>query len=347
MIRVFKSGEVARADILYRGESGSTQAVEDAVADILADVKKNGDAAVLRYCEKFDGVKLAGLRVAQADIDAAYEAADPEFIRTLTMAAGNIEAFHKRQIRRNFVINDTPGVVLGQKVTPIERVGLYVPGGTASYPSSVLMNAIPARLAGVSEIIMVTPPAKDGSVAPAILTAARVAGVTAIYKMGGAQAVAALAGAVSAELERQIPLLPRADIARASIDNNGKIIIARDMAEGVDIANEIAPEHLEVCVDDPFSLLNSIRNAGSIFLGKNVPEALGDYFAGPNHTLPTLGTARFSSPLSVDDFVKKSSFIYYTKEALGAVQERIVDFAEREGLSAHARSVSIRFEDGQ
>lgn len=167
MIRVFKSGEVARADILYRGESGSTQAVEDAVADILADVKKNGDAAVLRYCEKFDGVKLAGLRVAQADIDAAYEAADPEFIRTLTMAAGNIEAFHKRQIRRNFVINDTPGVVLGQKVTPIERVGLYVPGGTASYPSSVLMNAIPARLAGVSEIIMVTPPAKDGSVAPA------------------------------------------------------------------------------------------------------------------------------------------------------------------------------------
>lgn len=193
MIRVFKSGEVARADILYRGESGSTQAVEDAVADILADVKKNGDAAVLRYCEKFDGVKLAGLRVAQADIDAAYEAADPEFIRTLTMAAGNIEAFHKRQIRRNFVINDTPGVVLGQKVTPIERVGLYVPGGTASYPSSVLMNAIPARLAGVSEIIMVTPPAKDGSVAPAILTAARVAGVTAIYKMGGAQAVAALA----------------------------------------------------------------------------------------------------------------------------------------------------------
>ena len=190
MIRVFKSGEVARADILYRGESGSTQAVEDAVADILADVKKNGDAAVLRYCEKFDGVKLAGLRVAQADIDAAYEAADPEFIRTLTMAAGNIEAFHKRQIRRNFVINDTPGVVLGQKVTPIERVGLYVPGGTASYPSSVLMNAIPARLAGVSEVIMVTPPAKDGSVAPAILTAARVAGVTAIYKMGGAQAVA-------------------------------------------------------------------------------------------------------------------------------------------------------------
>ena len=425
MIRVFKSGEVARADILYRGESGSTQAVEDAVADILADVKKNGDAAVLRYCEKFDGVKLAGLRVAQADIDAAYEAADPEFIRTLTMAAGNIEAFHKRQIRRNFVINDTPGVVLGQKVTPIERVGLYVPGGTASYPSSVLMNAIPARLAGVSEIIMVTPPAKDGSVAPAILTAARVAGVTAIYKMGGAQAVAALAygtesvpkvdkivgpgniyvatakrkvfgkvgidmiagpseilvladgtcnpawvaadllsqaehdklaspvlvtdswdlaKAVQAELEVQIPQLPRAAIARASVDDNGKIILCTDLHKAIEACNIIAPEHLEVCVEDPFGVLNEIKNAGSIFLGRNVPEALGDYFAGPNHTLPTSGTARFSSPLGVDDFVKKSSFLYYTREALGEVAPRIADFAEREGLHAHARSVTIRYE---
>ena len=425
MIRVFKSGEVARADILYRGESGSTQAVEDAVADILADVKKNGDAAVLRYCEKFDGVKLAGLRVAQADIDAAYEAADPEFIRTLTMAAGNIEAFHKRQIRRNFVINDTPGVVLGQKVTPIERVGLYVPGGTASYPSSVLMNAIPARLAGVSEIIMVTPPAKDGSVAPAILTAARVAGVTAIYKMGGAQAVAALAygtesvpkvdkivgpgniyvatakrkvfgkvgidmiagpseilvladggcnpawvaadllsqaehdklaspvlvtdspelaKAVQAELEVQIPQLPRAAIARASVDDNGKIILCTDLHKAIEACNIIAPEHLEVCVEDPFGVLNEIKNAGSIFLGRNVPEALGDYFAGPNHTLPTSGTARFSSPLGVDDFVKKSSFIYYTREALEKAAPRIADFAEREGLHAHARSVTIRYE---
>ncbi len=359
------------------------------------------------------------------EIDAAYNAADPEFIRTLTMSAANIEAFHKRQLRQNFVINDTPGVVLGQKVTPIERVGLYVPGGTASYPSSVLMNAIPAKLAGVSDLIMATPPARDGSVAPAILTAAKVAGVTSIYKMGGAQAVGALAygtqsvpkvdkivgpgnlfvatakrrvygivdidmiagpseilvladaaanpayvaadllsqaehdklatavlvcdsmalaEAVQAELERQIPLLPRAEIARASIDANGKIIVVQDLAEGIEIANEIAPEHLEVCVDEPFGLLNEIKNAGSIFLGKNVPEALGDYFAGPNHTLPTLGTARFSSPLSVDDFVKRSSFIYYTKEALKKVQERIVDFAEREGLQAHGKSVSIRFE---
>lgn len=426
MIRIFDSAQVSRADILYRGESGSTQAVEQAVADILADVKENGDAAVLRYAEKFDGVKLDALRVPQHEIDAAYDAADPEFIRTLTMSAANIEAFHKRQIRQNFIINDTPGVVLGQKVTPIERVGLYVPGGTASYPSSVLMNAIPAKLAGVSDIIMATPPAKDGKVAPAILTAAKVAGVTAIYKMGGAQAVGALAygtqsvpkvdkivgpgnifvaaakrrvygivdidmiagpseilvladaaanpayvaadllsqaehdklatavlvcdsmalaEAVQAELERQIPLLPRAEIARASIDTNGKVIVVKDLAEGVEIANEIAPEHLEVCVDEPFRLLNDIKNAGSIFLGKNVPEALGDYFAGPNHTLPTLGTARFSSPLSVDDFVKKSSFIYYTKEALGKVQERIVDFAEREGLHAHGKSVSIRFEE--
>lgn len=425
MIRIFDSAQVSRADILYRGESGSTQAVEQKVAAILDDVKENGDAAVLRYAEQFDGVKLDTLRVPQEEIDAAYAAAAPEFIRTLTMSAANIEAFHKRQIRQNFIINDTPGIVLGQKVTPIERVGLYVPGGTASYPSSVLMNAIPAKLAGVSEIIMATPPAKDGKVAPAILTAAKVAGVTAICKMGGAQAIGALAygtqsvpkvdkivgpgnifvaaakrrvygivdidmiagpseilvladaeanpayvaadllsqaehdkmatavlvcdsmalaGAVRAELERQIPLLPRAEIARASIDANGKIIVVQDLAEGVEIANEIAPEHLEVCVDEPFRLLNDIRNAGSIFLGKNVPEALGDYFAGPNHTLPTLGTARFSSPLSVDDFVKKSSFIYYTKEALGKVQERIVDFAEREGLHAHGKSVSIRFE---
>ncbi len=426
MIHIYKSGEVSRAEILYRGESGGTQAVEEAVASILEDVRRGGDAAVLRFCEKFDGVKLSTLRVPQEEIDEAYRGADPEFIKTLTIAAGNIESFHKRQIRQNFVINDVPGVILGQKITPIERVGLYVPGGTARYPSSVLMNAIPAKLAGVTDIIMATPPAKDGGIAPAILTTAKVAGVTAIYKMGGAQAIGALAygtesvpkvdkivgpgnifvaaakrrvygivdidmiagpseilvladsaanpayvaadllsqaehdklatavlvcdsadlaEAVSAELERQIPLLPRAEIARASIDNNGKIIVARDMAEGVEIANEIAPEHLEICVDDPFSLLNSIRNAGSIFLGRNVPEALGDYLAGPNHTLPTLGTARFSSPLSVDDFIKKSSFIYYTKEALGRVRERIVDFAGREGLLGHARSVSIRFEE--
>lgn len=426
MIKILKRSEVALEEVLLRTEASATEAVEKAVAEILAEVKANGDAAVLQYAEKFDGVKLSSLQVTQAEIEAAYEAADPEFIKTLEMAAANIRAFHTKQLHNDFTVTDKGGVLLGQKYTPIERVGLYVPGGTAAYPSSVLMNAIPAQIAGVKDIIMVTPPAKDGSVAPAILTAAKVAGVTAIYKMGGAQAVGALAygtqtvpkvdkivgpgniyvatakrrvfglvaidmiagpseilvladdtakpayvaadmlsqaehdklasavlvctsealaNAVCAELERQIPLLPRAEIARASIDNNGKIIVANDMREGVEIANAIAPEHMEVCVDDPFSLLPAIKNAGSIFLGKNVPEALGDYFAGPNHTLPTSGTARFSSPLSVDDFVKKSSFIYYTKEALSAVQERIVDFATREGLTAHANSVAIRFEN--
>lgn len=424
MIRILKRSEVSLDEILQRGDTQISEEIESAVAGILADVRKNGDAAVLAYAEKFDGVKLASLRVTQEEIDAAYNAADPAFVETLKQAAANIESFHKRQIRTDFVVNDADGIVLGQKVTPIERVGLYVPGGTASYPSSVLMNAVPAKLAGVRDIVMVTPPAKDGSVAPAILTAAKVAGVTAIYKMGGAQAVAALAYgtqtiskvdkivgpgnayvasakrrvyglvdidmiagpseilvladstanpayvaadllsqaehdrlaaavlvcdsealalAVAEEVERQLVLLPREDIARASIEANGKIIVADNLREGVDIANAIAPEHMEVCVDDPFSLLHAIKNAGSIFLGKNVPEALGDYFAGPNHTLPTSGTARFSSPLSVDDFVKKSSFIYYTKKALGAVQSQIVDFAEREGLHAHAQSVAVRF----
>ena len=426
MIRVFKSGEVARADILYRGESGSTQAVEDAVADILADVKKNGDAAVLRYCEKFDGVKLAGLRVAQADIDAAYEAADPEFIRTLTMAAGNIEAFHKRQIRRNFVINDTPGVVLGQKVTPIERVGLYVPGGTASYPSSVLMNAIPARLAGVSEIIMVTPPAKDGSVAPAILTAARVAGVTAIYKMGGAQAVAALAygtesvpkvdkivgpgnifvaaakrrvygivdidmiagpseilvladaaanpayvaadllsqaehdemasailittsrtlaGQVAAEIDRFVEKLSRKEIITKSLENYGYILVADSLDDAIATVNEIASEHLELVTKNPFEVMTKIRNAGAIFIGEYSSEPLGDYFAGPNHVLPTNGTAKFFSALGVDDFIKKSSIISYSREALENVYKDIIQFAECEKLTAHANSIRVRFEE--
>ena len=424
MIRVFKSGEVARADILYRGESGSTQAVEDAVADILADVKKNGDAAVLRYCEKFDGVKLAGLRVAQADIDAAYEAADPEFIRTLTMAAGNIEAFHKRQIRRNFVINDTPGVVLGQKVTPIERVGLYVPGGTASYPSSVLMNAIPARLAGVSEIIMVTPPAKDGSVAPAILTAARVAGVTAIYKMGGAQAVAALAygtesvpkvdkivgpgnifvaaakrrvygivdidmiagpseilvladaaanpayvaadllsqaehdrlasavlltdsmaqaQAISCEMERQAKLLPRWDIIKESVANYGCAIVFDELTDACKMADVVAPEHLEVVTAAPRELLPYLHNAGAIFLGQYAPEPLGDYMAGPCHVLPTSGTARFFSPLSTDTFLKKTSVIEYTRDALEGYAQDIIALAQSEHLDAHANSIAVRF----
>ena len=345
---------------------------------------------------------------------------------TLKMAAANICAFHEHQVHKNFVMNDTPGIVLGQKYTPIEKAGVYVPGGTAAYPSTVLMDVIPAKVAGVKEIVMTTPAGPDGKVNPSILAAAVIAGIDKIFKTGGAQAVAALAygtesipavdkivgpgniyvatakrkvfgkvgidmiagpseilvladgscnpawvaadllsqaehdklaspvlvtdsaelaKAVQAELEVQIPQLPRAAIARASVDTNGKIIVTDDMNKAIDAVNIIAPEHLEICVDDPFAVLNSVKNAGSIFLGKNVPEALGDYFAGPNHTLPTSGTARFSSPLGVDDFVKKSSFIYYTRDALGKVQSRIADFAEHEGLHAHAKSVTIRFED--
>lgn len=425
MIRILKRNEVTTQEILSRGEQETAAEIESAVAAILADVKQNGDDAVRMYTEKFDGVKLDDLRVTETEIETAYTAADPAFIETLQMAAANIEDFHKRQLRQGFLTTQQ-GVVLGQKITPLARVGLYVPGGTASYPSTVLMDAIPARLAGVEQIVMVTPPDKNGGVAPDILAAAKVAGVTDIYKIGGAQAVGALAygtqsipkvdkivgpgnifvatakrrvyglvdidmiagpseilvladstanpvhvaadllsqaehdkmasavlvcdsetlaNAVSAELERQIPLLPRAEIARISIDTNGKIIIAENLAQGVEIANAIAPEHLEICTDDPFQYLADIRNAGSIFLGKYAPEALGDYFAGPNHTLPTSGTARFSSPLSVDDFIKKSSFIYYTKDALEKVHTRVESFAEHEGLSAHARSVAARFEE--
>ncbi|PWN00187.1 histidinol dehydrogenase [Massilioclostridium coli] len=424
MIKLFYSNEMKESDILNR-EIQNNDEVEDIVADIINDVRANGDQALLDYCKKFDHADLDSLEASQEEIDDAYNSIDPEFIQTLKMARDNIEAFHRQQVRKNFVINDKEGIVLGQKVTPIEKVGLYVPGGTASYPSSVLMNAVPAKIAGVKEIVMTTPPNPDGSLPQAILAAAKVAGVTRIIKSGGAQAVAALAYGtetvpkvdkivgpgnifvatakrrvygivdidmiagpseilviadgscnpsyvaadllsqaehdklatavlitdskvlaekVQQELEVQIPQLLRSEIARTSIDQNGKIIVADSIQQAVEISNRIAPEHLEICVDDPFAVLNSIQNAGSIFLGKNVPEALGDYFAGPNHTLPTSGTARFSSPLSVDDFVKKSSFIYYTKDALSQVQERVVDFATREGLTGHAKSVSIRFE---
>lgn len=425
MIKILDYKEVEIKEILTR-DNNNDRSVDEIVSGILEDVRTNGDTALLGYCEKFDKAKLSSLEVSQQEIDDAFGSIDPDFIKTLELARDNIEAFHTQQIRKNFVLNDKEGIVLGQKVTPIEKVGLYVPGGTASYPSSVLMNAVPAKLAGVTEIVMATPPSSDGTIAAPILAAAKVAGVTRIFKMGGAQAVAALsygtesvpkvdkivgpgnifvatakrmvygtvdidmiagpseilvladgscnpryvaadllsqaehdrlasavlvtdspelAKAVQAELEVQIPQLSRADIARESIDTNGKIVLADSMKQAVEISNLIAPEHLEICVDDPFALLNSVKNAGSIFLGKNVPEALGDYFAGPNHTLPTSGTARFSSPLSVDDFVKKSSFIYYTKQALSDVQARVVDFATREGLTAHAKSVSIRFED--
>ena len=421
MIKILNSKEVSRDEIFSRVVP--TVNVEGIVADIIDNVRKNGDRALFEYCEKFDKVKLSALEVTEEEIDEAFAEVEPEFIRILNDAAENIRAFHEKQVRNSFIINGKKGVVMGQKVIPIEKVGLYVPGGTAAYPSTVLMDSIPAKIAGCEEIVMVTPPGKDGKVNPAILAAAKVAGVTRIFKLGGAQAVAALAygtesvpavhkivgpgnafvaeakkqvfgkvsidmiagpseilivadgtcdpavvaadmlsqaehdrlasavlvtdsaalaKAVSDELERQIPLLPRNEIARESIDKNGKIIIAQNISEAIEISNEIAPEHLELCLDNPFDYLDEIKHAGSIFMGKNCPEALGDYFAGPNHTLPTSGTAKFSSPLSVDDFVKKTQYTYFTRDALAAVADDVAYFAEKEGLSAHARSAISR-----
>ncbi len=427
MIRILSFDAVQPEEILNRDIRAEAD-VEAVVDGIIADVRARGDEALREYAKKFDGADLDSLLVTKAEIDEAFAAVGEDFLTTLRMAAANIRAFHEHQVHKDFVINDTPGVVLGQKYTPIEKAGVYVPGGTAAYPSTVLMDVIPAKVAGVREIVMTTPAGKDGKVNPNILAAAAVAGIDKIVKSGGAQAVAALAygtesvpavdkivgpgniyvatakrkvfgkvgidmiagpseilvladggcnpawvaadllsqaehdklatavlvtdsmdlaKAVQAELEVQIPQLPRAAIARESIDTNGKIIVTDDLTKAVEAANLIAPEHLELCVEDPFALLGQIRNAGSIFMGRNVPEALGDYFAGPNHTLPTSGTARFSSPLGVDDFVKKSSFLYYTREALGQVQSRIADFAEREGLHAHAKSVTIRYEEAE
>ena len=423
MIPILKVGQVPNSEIFARVTPEADVAA--IVADIIADVKKNGDTAVKAYCAKFDKAELTGLEVTPEEIQAAISQVEPEFLDILREAAENIRSFHSRQVRNSFVIADKPGIVLGQKITPIEKVGVYVPGGTAAYPSTVLMDTIPAKIAGCPHLVMVTPPGRDGKVNPAILAAASIAGVNRIFKVGGAQAIAALAYgtesipkvdkivgpgnafvaeakkqvfgrvsidmiagpseilviadgksnpvhvaadllsqaehdklasavlvtdseelalAVQAELERQLPLLPRQEIARASIENNGKIIVAETLMAGIEIANEIAPEHLELQVDDPFSYLDAIQNAGSIFLGRSCPEALGDYFAGPNHTLPTSGTARFSNPLSVDDFVKKSQFSYYTPEALAKAADKIAAFAEKEGLRAHGRSVTIRKE---
>ena len=423
MIPILKVGQVPNSEIFARVTPEADVAA--IVADILADVKENGDTAVKAYCAKFDKAELTSLEVTPEEIQAAISQVEPEFLAILREAAENIRSFHSRQVRNSFVIAEKPGIVLGQKITPIEKVGVYVPGGTAAYPSTVLMDTIPAKIAGCPQLVMVTPPGRDGKVNPAILAAADLAGVNRIFKVGGAQAIAALAYgtesipkvdkivgpgnafvaeakkqvfgrvsidmiagpseilviadgksnpvhvaadllsqaehdklasavlvtdseelalAVQAELERQLPLLPRQEIARASIENNGKIIVAETLMAGIEIANEIAPEHLELQVDDPFSYLDAIQNAGSIFLGRSCPEALGDYFAGPNHTLPTSGTARFSNPLSVDDFVKKSQFSYYTPEALAKAADKIAAFAEKEGLRAHGRSVTIRKE---
>ncbi len=421
MIEIVKYSETT--EIIKR--MADTNDVSGIVSDIIANVRQNGDKAIIEYAKKFDRADLTSLEVTKEEIDTALASVEPEFIEVIKEAAQNITDYHKNQVRSGFEFKKEDGIVLGQKVLPLERVGIYVPGGTAAYPSTVLMNCIPAKIAGVSEVIMTTPPCADGSINPAILAAASVAGVDRIFKCGGAQAIAALAystesipqvdkivgpgncfvaeakrmvygrvdidmiagpseiliiadgtcnpvfvaadmlsqaehdklasavlvtdseelaKAVSTELERQIPLLPRAEIARSSVDNFGRIIIADSINQAVEISNSIAPEHLEICVDNPFDYLDSVKNAGSIFLGKYCPEALGDYFAGTNHTLPTSGTARFSSPLSVDDFVKKSAYTFYTAEALGKVSDKIALFAEREGLGAHAKSATIRFE---
>ncbi len=421
MISIYNYGQVDNKEIFSR-MSPKTD-VSKIVQDIIEDVRENGDSALYRYCEKFDGAKLETLEVTENEFKEALAETEPEFIRILETAAKNIRRFHEQQKRGNYTVFGDNGEVLGQRVIPIEKAGLYVPGGTAAYPSTVLMDSIPAKIAGCDEIVMVTPPSKNGKVAAEILAAAYIAGVDRVFKVGGAQAVAALAygtesipkvdkivgpgnafvaeakkqvfGKVSIdmiagpseilvvadktsspknvaadllsqaehdklasavlvtdsmelatevqkELELQIPLLERNDIARASIDNNGKIIVADTLDVVIDIANELAPEHLELCVDNPFDYLNKIKNAGSVFMGKHCPEALGDYYAGPNHTLPTGGTARFSSPLSVDDFVKKSQFIYYPQDAFEAIARDVDFFARKEGLTAHGKSAVIR-----
>ena len=424
MIRIYQYGEVSNQEIFARTEP--TVNVTEIVTGIIQDVRTRGDAALLEYTKKFDKAELTSLQVTEEEFREALASFDPELKRVMQRAAANISKFHSRQKRNSFILNDEDGIVMGQKVIPIDRAGLYVPGGTAAYPSTVLMDALPAKIAGVKEVVMVTPPNADGKINPAILAAARIAGVDKIFKVGGAQAIAALAygtesiprvdkivgpgnafvaeakrqvygqvaidmiagpseilivsdgktnprhaaadllsqaehdklasavlvtdsmelaKAVQAELEIQIPQLERAEIARASIDNNGKIIVADNLNKAIEIANEIAPEHLELCVEQPFDYLSKVRHAGSVFLGRNCPEALGDYLAGPNHTLPTSGTARFSSPLSVDDFVKKMQYTYYTRDALAAVAEDVARFARAEGLTGHARSALIRTEE--
>ena len=424
MIKIYEVGKIKEEEIFARNEPVAE--VGGIVSEIINNVKTNGDKALSEYLEKFDKAKLTDFKVSEEEITAALNKVEPEFLEILKEAESNIRAFHEKQVRQGFMMTAKNGVILGQRVVPIEKVGIYVPGGTAAYPSTVLMDAVPAKIAGVSEIIMVTPPNKTGEINPYILAAARIAGVTAIYKLGGAQAVAALAYGtesvpkvdkivgpgnafvaeakkqvfgqvgidmiagpsevlvladgksnpkfvaadllsqaehdknascvliteseklakeVRQEIENQLACLLREEIARESIDNNGKIIICKDLLQGIDIANRIAPEHMEVCVDEPFNYLGLIKNAGSVFLGRYNAEPTGDYFAGPNHTLPTSGTARFYSPLSVEDFVKNIQYSYYTEEALKADYKKISYFANKEGLTAHARAVDIRFEE--
>lgn len=424
MIRLYRYGEVKNSEIFDRKDTELNSRISDTVSEIIQNVRQKGDTALFEYSAKFDRADLKSLEVSKEEIDEAIQNVAPEMLTLLENAAKRIRAFHEKQVRHTLMIAENDGEIIGQKVIPLDRVGLYVPGGTASYPSSVLMNCIPAKIAGVPEIVMTTP-AGDGKINPLILAAAKIAGVDRIFKLGGAQAIAALAYgtesvprvdkivgpgnayvaeakkqvfgqvaidmiagpseilviadkdadpkyvaadllsqaehdrmasavlvtdseslalAVQAEIESQLARLPRYDIARTSIDANGKIILVKTLLEAIDVSNEIAPEHLELCMARPFDYLARVRHAGSVFMGYHCPEALGDYMAGPNHTLPTGGTARFSSPLSVDDFVKKMQYTYFTKDALGKLADSIVTFAEAEGLSAHARSVSTRMD---
>ena len=427
MIKTIRYNKDTALDEIFPRSQFEYEDINKKVREIIEDVKTNGDKALYKYSEIFD-VKLESLTVSSEEIEEAYSRIDEEFKEVLLTAAENIREFHEKQVRNNFFTNGKDGILLGQIINPIEKAGIYIPGGTASYPSTVLMNVIPAKIAGVEEIILVSPPNKAGNIEDSILAAAKIAGADKIFKIGGAQSIAALsygtetipkvykitgpgniyvamakkmvygevdidmvagpseilviadenavpenvaadllsqaehdklaasvlvtsseeiAEKVKNELAKQLERLPRKETAKESLKNNGRIIITKTIDEAVKISNEIAPEHLELCVNDPFSILGKIKNAGSIFLGNNTPEALGDYFAGPNHTLPTSGTAKFSSPLSVDDFIKKSSVIYYTKEALEKVKDKIICFAEKEGLTAHAESVRIRFEGGK
>lgn len=424
MMRILDFDSLSPEEFLNR----DIQAEEDvsaAVDEVIANVRKRGDAALRDYTRRFDGAEPQDLWVSAEEFDAAREAVDPYFMETLREAAENIRRFHERQKHNDFLLADRPGVVMGQRWTPIEKVGICVPRSPEAFPSTILMNAIPAQIAGVLDIVIVTPPRPDGSVSPEALMAAELAEVTEVFKIGGAQAVAALAygtesvprvdkivgpggvfvatakrkvfgqvaidmiagpseilvladgktnpqwaaadllsqaehdplssavlvtdsrelaEAVQAEVEARLEALPRKEIARRSIEDNGKIIVTDSLDKALLAVNRIAPEHLELCVDDPFALLPRIKNAGSVFLGRFTPEALGDYFAGPNHTLPTSGTARFSSPLGVDDFMKRSSFLCYDQAALSACGDRVADFARREGLEGHARSAESRRE---
>ena len=410
-------------DILLRSQF-SHDDINEKVKAILEDVKQNGDNALKKYAKMFDNAEIDNLEVTQEEIDEAYKNTDEKFKETLKLAYNNIEKFHKKQLRNSYITNEEDGIVMGQIINPIEKVGVYIPGGTAVYPSSLLMNVVPAKVAGVNEIVLVSPPNKEGKINSNILAAAKVAGVNRVFKIGGAQAIAALSygtesipkvykivgpgniyvamakrlvfGEVSIdmvagpsevliiadetaspihiaadmlaqaehdklassilittskeiaektkeELYKQLEKLSRKDIAMESIENNGRIIITETIDEAIYISNEIAPEHLEISIKDPFSVLSKVKNAGSIFLGDYTPEALGDYLSGANHVIPTSGTAKFASPLSVDDFIKKSYITYYTKDALEKVKDNVINFAEHESLEAHANSVRIRF----